>query len=117
MDAKGLFLKDKTIGKINKVQLGLISTSISDVVIEASLVSPPRNQTALESGSKLDLFLCSHKNRIVQYRIFPISGFTFPCRPISGPAFIFAFKVHLKWAFETLLAMQDCYVQRTIGKE
>ena len=101
MDAKDLFLKDKTIGKINKVQLGQISTSISDVVIEASLVSPPRNQTALESGPKLALFFCSHKNRMVQYRIFPISGFTFPCRPIS--VFIFAFKVHLKWAFETQL--------------
>ena len=37
MKVKGLFSKDQTIGKINEVQLGLISTSTSEVV---SLVSP-----------------------------------------------------------------------------
>ena len=37
MEVKGLFSKDQTIGKINEVQLGLISTSASEVV---SLVSP-----------------------------------------------------------------------------
>ena len=37
MEVKGLFSKDQTIGKINEVQLGLISTSTSEVV---SLVSP-----------------------------------------------------------------------------
>ena len=37
MEVKGLFSKDQTISKINEVQLGLISTSTSEVV---SLVSP-----------------------------------------------------------------------------
>ena len=37
MEVKGLFSKYQTIGKINEVQLGLISTSTSEVV---SLVSP-----------------------------------------------------------------------------
>ena len=37
MEVKGLFSKDQTIDKINEVQLGLISTSTSEVV---SLVSP-----------------------------------------------------------------------------
>ena len=37
MEVKGLFSKDQTIEKINEVQLGLISTSTSEVV---SLVSP-----------------------------------------------------------------------------
>ena len=37
MEVKGLFSKDQTIGKINEVQLCLISTSTSEVV---SLVSP-----------------------------------------------------------------------------
>ena len=37
MEVKGLFSKDQTIGKINEVQLGLISTLTSDVI---SLVSP-----------------------------------------------------------------------------
>ena len=40
MEVKGLFCKDQTIGKINEVQLGLISTSTSEVVVETSLVSP-----------------------------------------------------------------------------
>ena len=40
MEVKGLFSKDQTINKINEVQLGLISTSTSEVVIETSLVSP-----------------------------------------------------------------------------
>ena len=37
MEVKGLFSKDQTIGKINEVQLGLISTLTSEVI---SLVSP-----------------------------------------------------------------------------
>ena len=37
MEVKGLFSKDQTIGKINEVQLGLISTLTSKVI---SLVSP-----------------------------------------------------------------------------
>ena len=37
MEVKGLFSKDQAIGEINEVQLGLISTSTSEVV---SLVSP-----------------------------------------------------------------------------
>ena len=35
-----LFWKEETVGKIYEVQLGLISTSTSDVVIETSSVSP-----------------------------------------------------------------------------
>ena len=40
MEVKGLFWKDQTIRKINEVQLDVISTSTSEVVIETSLVSP-----------------------------------------------------------------------------
>ena len=40
VEVKGLFGKDQTISRINEVQLGLISTSTSEVVIETSLVSP-----------------------------------------------------------------------------
>ena len=40
VEIKGPFWKDQTIGKVNEVQLGLISTSTSEVVIESSLVSP-----------------------------------------------------------------------------
>ena len=40
MEVKDLFQNDETIGKISEVQLGLISTSTLDVVIEISLVSP-----------------------------------------------------------------------------
>ena len=36
-----------------------------------------RYQTGPESGPKLDLFFCSHKNGTVRYRIVPVSGSLF----------------------------------------
>ena len=79
------------MGKINEVQLGLISTSTLDVVIETSLVSPVETKQV----RKVDLYwtcfsvqgsvhtktesyrFCSHENRTVRDRIVPISGSLF----------------------------------------
>ena len=71
-----MFLKDETIGKINEMQLCLISTSTSVVVIETSLVSPVDTKPGPKSGT-ISYRFCSHENGTVRYRIVPNSGSLF----------------------------------------
>ena len=59
MEVKGLFSKDQTIGKINEVQLCLISTSTSEVVSLVSLVDTKQVRKAVISYR-----FCSHENLI-----------------------------------------------------
>ena len=95
-EIKGLF---ETIGKINEVQLGLISTSTLAVVTETSLVSAVEtNQirkvdlnwtrfssvhVRTERYGIVALLFTREKNGTISYR--SNFWFTFPYRPISGP--------------------------------
>ena len=58
------------------MQLSLISTLTSVVVIETSLVSPVDTKPGPKYG-KISYRFCSHENGIVRYRIVPISGSLF----------------------------------------
>ena len=64
MEVKGLFWKGQTIGKINEVQLDLISTSTSEVVIRNQLRVTCRYQTGSDS-STISYRFCSHENWMV----------------------------------------------------
>ena len=48
MEVKGLFSNDQTISKMNEVQLGLISTSTSEVASLASPVDTKQVQKAVQ---------------------------------------------------------------------
>ena len=74
MEVKGLFWKDQTIGKINEVQLGLISTSTSEVVIETSLVSPVDTKQVRKAVQYRTASVHTRTDWMVWYHIFPISG-------------------------------------------
>ena len=77
MEVKGLFWKDETIGRINEVQLlDLISTSISNVFIETSLVSPVHTKQVRkavrylftrERNGTISYRFCSHENGTERY--------------------------------------------------
>ena len=83
MEVKGLFWKDETIGKINEVQLGLISTSTSNVVIETNLVSPVDTKQVRKA---VRYRTASVHTRAERYDIVSFQFLVhFPCRPISGP--------------------------------
>ena len=82
MEVKSLFSKDQTIGKINEVQLGLISTSTSEVVSLVSPVDTKQVQKAVRYRT------ASVRTRTEWYDIVSyLSNFwaTFPYRPVSGP--------------------------------
>ena len=73
--SKVCFEKTKQSAKL-MMQLGLISTSTSVVVIETSLVSPVDTKPGPESCT-ISYRFCSHENGTVRYRIVPISGSLF----------------------------------------
>ena len=77
-------LKIRNNRQPNEVQLGLISTSTLDVVIEASLVSPVETKQARKWTLTGPVFLFTReRNGTISYR--SNFRFTFPHRPISGP--------------------------------
>ena len=83
MEVKGLFWKDETIGKINEVQLGLISTSTSNLVIETNLVSPIDTKQVRKVVRYRTASVHTRANGTISYR--SNFWFTFPYRAISGP--------------------------------
>ena len=80
MEVKGLFSKDQTIGKINEVQLGLISTLTSEVI---SLVSPVDTKQVWKVVwyRTASVRMRTEWYDIVSFRFLA----TFLYRPVSGP--------------------------------